>query len=106
MTGAIIACIVTAYTACDPGMDCRGITATGTRVTAGRTAAADWAHYPPGTRLWIAGVGWRTVEDRGGAVDGPARVDVFIPDRAAALAWGIRDTSCILWHDGHNRGAE
>ena len=47
-----------------------GITATGTEATPGRTVAADWTVLPPGSVVYIVGVGVRTVEDNGSAVQG------------------------------------
>ena len=41
-----------------------GITASGTRATPGRTIAMKG--YPYGTRVYIEGIGYRTVEDTGG----------------------------------------
>lgn len=41
-----------------------GITASGTRATPGRTVAMKG--YPYGTRIYIEGIGYRTVEDTGG----------------------------------------
>lgn len=42
-----------------------GITASGTRLTVGRTVAANRNDFAFGTKLYIEGVGYRTVEDRG-----------------------------------------
>lgn len=77
----------TAYTACDPGMDCRGITFSGTKATEGRTAAAGEG-WPIGTVLCIDGLGARIVEDRGrlGVYD----VDVYFDRLEDALAWGAK----------------
>lgn len=52
-----------------------GITASGTYATAGRTAAAGY-EFDFGERIWIEGLGERTVEDRGGAIGG-GRIDVL-----------------------------
>lgn len=103
----LLTCIVTAYTAADPGMDGRGITATGARVRDGWTVAASWDHHPPGTRVWIGGIGWRTVDDTGGAVrrGGQGRLDVYMVDRSAALAWGRRTVPCMVRSGGEDRGA-
>ena len=105
MVAALLTCIVTAYTAHDAGMDGRGITASGARVVDGITAAADWSHHPPGARVWIAGLGWRTIQDAGGGVRGAGRIDVYMPFRSRALQWGRRDVACQWWHAGHTRGA-
>jgi 3D (Asp-Asp-Asp) domain-containing protein len=55
-----------------------GITASGTKATAGRTIAAPES-IPFGTKVYIEGIGTRVVEDRGGAIaDG--HIDVFVND--------------------------
>lgn len=65
-----------------------GITASGTTVTPGKTIAADWSILPPGTRVYIEGIGERVVEDSGGAVKGK-HVDVYIPDLKSAQERGV-----------------
>ncbi len=105
---AILAvCVVTAYTINDAGMDGRGITATGSRARVGVTAGAAWQHHPPGQRVWLAGLGWRTIEDTGGAARrwGPGRLDVLFGSTGSALAWGRRAVACDVLHGGHRRGA-
>lgn len=62
----------------------RGITASGTTATVGRTCAAP-KDIPFGTRLWIEGIGERVVEDRGGAVNGK-KIDVLCADHPACYA--------------------
>ena len=62
----------------------RGITASGTTATVGRTCAAS-KDIPFGTRLWIEGIGERVVEDRGGAVNGK-KIDVLCADHPACYA--------------------
>ena len=66
-----------------------GITASGTRAKHG-TVAADTRHYPFGTILYIPGYGYGRVEDRGGDIKGPARLDLWFPNEKAALQWGRR----------------
>lgn len=61
-----------------------GITASGTQATVGRTCAADKS-LPFGTVLYIEGIGYRTVEDRGGAITG-GRIDVLCVDHTACYA--------------------
>ena len=53
----------------------KGITASGTQATVGRTCAAG-KDLPFGTVLYIDGIGYRTVEDRGGGVNG-GHIDVL-----------------------------
>lgn len=55
-----------------------GITASGTTATVGRTCAAG-KDLPFGTVLYIDGIGYRTVEDRGGGVNG-GHIDVLCND--------------------------
>lgn len=64
-----------------------GITAMGTRATAGRTVAAS-SKFAFGTKLNINGHTY-TVEDRGGAINGN-KIDIFVGSHAEALAWGVR----------------
>lgn len=60
-----------------------GITASGTLATVGRTCAAP-PDIPFGTRIWIAGIGERVVEDRGGL--GSSKIDVLCADHPACYA--------------------
>lgn len=55
-----------------------GVTASGTQATVGRTCAAG-RDLPFGTVLYIDGIGYRTVEDRGGGVNG-GHIDVLCND--------------------------
>jgi len=52
------------------------------------TIAADWAHIPPRTRIYIPGYGWGRVEDKGSAIKGPQRLDLFFNSHKEALQWG------------------
>jgi len=52
------------------------------------SVAADTAHYPFGTRLYIPGYGRGIVEDRGSAIKGPDRLDVYYRSHSLALQWG------------------
>jgi 3D (Asp-Asp-Asp) domain-containing protein len=64
-------------------------TASGTIPTYGRTIAAD-RRFPFGTEIYIEGLGWRIVEDRGGAIRGQ-RLDIFIPNHHLALSFGVQN---------------
>ena len=79
---------VTAYCAC---MKCcgktNGITASGTKATAGRTIATD-GKFAFGTKLSINGTTY-VVEDRGGAIKGN-RIDVYFDTHEQALKWGVK----------------
>ncbi|MDY0213541.1 MAG: 3D domain-containing protein [Desulfuromonadaceae bacterium] len=52
------------------------------------TIAADWAHIPPRTRIYIPDYGWGRVEDKGSAIKGPQRLDLFFNSHTEALQWG------------------
>jgi hypothetical protein len=54
------------------------------------TIAADTSYYRFGTRMYVPGYGWGVVEDRGGAIKGPDRLDLYLDDHDEALAWGRR----------------
>lgn len=64
-----------------------GITASGTLAIEGQTVAADWDMLPPGTEVYIDGIGYRTVEDKGGAIKGKT-LDVFVNSHAEVLELG------------------
>ena len=52
------------------------------------TIAADTRYYPFGTRMHVPGWGWGVVSDRGGAIKGPDRIDLYLSSHNDALAWG------------------
>ncbi len=52
------------------------------------TIAADTDHYPFGTRMYVPGWGWGVVTDRGGAIKGPERIDIFMGSHAQTRRWG------------------
>jgi len=54
------------------------------------TIAADTEHYPFGTRMYVPGYGWGIVEDRGKAIKGADRLDLYFKSHSKALAWGRR----------------
>ncbi len=54
------------------------------------TIAADTRYNPFGTRMYIPGYGWGVVEDRGGAIKGPKRIDLYYDSHNEALQWGRR----------------
>jgi 3D (Asp-Asp-Asp) domain-containing protein len=80
--------VVTAYAATyeDCGKE-DGITRSGAKATAGVTIAADWSVLPCGTRIYIDGIGWRTVQDTGSAIRGN-RIDIFFDLSAEAKQFG------------------
>jgi uncharacterized RDD family membrane protein YckC len=52
------------------------------------TLAADTRHYPFGTRMYVPGYGPGVVEDRGGAIRGPSKLDVYFGSHRRARRWG------------------
>jgi hypothetical protein len=54
------------------------------------TIAADTKYYPFGTRMYVPGYGWGVVEDRGGAIKGKNRIDLYFDSHSDALQWGHR----------------
>lgn len=54
------------------------------------TIAADTQYYPFGTRIHVPGYGWGVVADRGGAIKGPDRLDLYFESHREALQWGRR----------------
>ena len=52
------------------------------------TLAADTRYYPFGTRFYIPGYGYGVVEDRGSAIKGPHRLDLYFDSHERALQWG------------------
>ena len=52
--------------------------------------AADWRYYPPGTVMWIQGLGFRRVTDRGSDIVGPRHIDIHFSTLAVMRAWGTR----------------
>jgi 3D (Asp-Asp-Asp) domain-containing protein len=64
-------------------------TSSGKRVRRG-IIAADIRYYPYGTVMIVPGYGKGVVEDTGGAVKGPNRLDVYFTTRQQAIQWGRR----------------
>ena len=52
------------------------------------TIAADTRHYPYGTVMIVPGYGKGVVQDIGGAIKGPNRIDLFFKTRKRAIKWG------------------
>ncbi len=55
------------------------------------TIAADTEYYPFGTKMNVPGYGWGVVEDRGSAIKGPNRIDIYMNSHGEALEWGRRN---------------
>lgn len=60
------------------------------------TIAADTKYYPFGTRMFVPGWGWGVVTDRGGAIKGPDRIDLYFESHQDALNWGRRRAEVIV----------
>jgi len=73
-----------------------GVTASGIRVHKG-TIAADTSYYPFGTVMYVPGYGWGRVEDTGGAIQGPGRIDLYFGSHRKALNWGRRHRPVTVW---------
>ena len=73
-----------------------GQTASGAIATHG-TVAADTSHYPFGTVLYIPGYGYGVVEDRGGDIKGPNRLDLWFPSAKEARKWGRKKVNVTVW---------
>ncbi len=52
------------------------------------TIAADTRYHSFGTRMYVPGYGYGVVEDRGGAIKGPTRLDLYYKSHSEALEWG------------------
>ena len=67
-----------------------GITASGEKVQEGVTVAADTSKLPFGTRVYIKGIGWRTVQDRGGSIKGN-RLDIYISSHNDPMPYNVQN---------------
>lgn len=79
------------------GLDFSGdpsLTASGDRVIPGKTAAAG-PNIPFGTRIYVEGLGWRTVNDRGGAI-GPNDIDLAVETQEESIKFGKQQRFVIL----------
>lgn len=66
----------------------RGITASGTIATPGRTVGVDPSVIPLGTQVYISGLGMFVAEDVGGGVGGN-HIDVLVETHEEALSLGV-----------------
>jgi hypothetical protein len=63
------------------------------------TIAADTDYYPFGTRMHVPGWGWGSVEDRGGAIKGPDRLDLYYRWHWQANGWGRQRVEVTIRRD-------
>ena len=63
-----------------------GITASGEKAQEGVTVAADTSILPMGCKIYIEGIGWRTVQDRGGAIKGN-KLDIYVPSHDSPMPY-------------------
>jgi hypothetical protein len=61
------------------------------------TIAADTRYYPFGTRLYVPGYGYGVVEDRGSAIQGPTRLDLYYRSHGKALEWGRQQVDVTFY---------
>jgi len=60
------------------------------------TIAADTKFYPFGTRMYVPGYGWGIVEDKGGKIKGPDRIDLFFESHEEAMQWGRKKINVVI----------
>ena len=93
--GKPVTLVATAYCPC---VKCcgktDGITATGTKATAGRTIAVDPRMIPYGSKVIINGVTY-IAEDCGGAIKSN-RIDIFFDTHQEARQWGRKTVEAII----------
>lgn len=73
-------------------------TASGAIAEEGVTIAADWSIYPPGTVLFVEGLGEMIVQDRGGAIQGQ-KIDVYFESHADARQFGRQNVRFYIVND-------
>ncbi|WP_379137094.1 G5 domain-containing protein [Paenibacillus sp. sgz500958] len=84
---------MTAYSSEEPGIGTR--TASGTRVTEGRTIAVDPDVIPMGWWVYIEGLGFRRAEDTGGAINGN-KIDVYYESLSHARNFGRKSRTVYV----------
>lgn len=83
---------MTAYSSEEPGIGTK--TASGTRVTEGRTIAVDPNVIPIGWWVYIEGIGFRRAEDTGGAIKGN-KIDVYYDSLQNARNFGRKSGKTV-----------
>src|SRR2546430_9366873 len=67
------------------------------------SAAADWSHFPLGTRFQIVGTADRyVIDDYGGALIGTNTIDLYKTSRVAMRQWGVRHVAIDVIRLGSN----
>lgn len=61
------------------------------------TVAADTRYYKFGTRLYVPGYGYGVIEDRGSAIKGPMRLDLYYNSHSEAIEWGRRHVEVTFY---------
>ena len=61
------------------------------------SVAADTQYYPFGTELYVPGYGWGVVQDRGGAIKGPDRLDIYYRRHGTANKWGRKHVTVKIY---------
>ncbi|QSF45149.1 3D domain-containing protein [Paenibacillus tianjinensis] len=84
---------MTAYSSEEPGIGTK--TASGTRVTEGRTIAVDPDVIPIGWWVYIEGLGFRRAEDTGGAIQGN-KIDVYYDSLSNARNFGRKSRTIYV----------
>jgi uncharacterized protein YabE (DUF348 family) len=84
---------MTAYSSEEPGIGTK--TASGTRVTEGRTIAVDPDVIPIGWWVYIEGLGFRRAEDTGGAIKGN-KIDVYYDSLSHARNFGRKSRTIYV----------
>ena len=72
-----------------------GVTASGKKTEVGVTAAADWSVLPKGSMVYIDGIGFREIQDKGGSVKG-SHIDVLVDLHSTAQLLGVHDEGVWL----------
>ncbi len=71
-----------------------------------RSAAADWARWPAGTRFRIVETGEIcVVDDYGWALAGTNTIDLYKPSKKEMNRWGVRRVRIQILHWGDHRAS-
>lgn len=70
------------------------LTASGEKIVPGETAAAG-PNIPFGTRIYVEGMGWRTVNDRGRLI-GPSDIDLAVDSKLESIEFGKQQRLVII----------